>query len=101
MVCPKYRKHIFEKRKEKKGKQKMKRIVKIEKCRKCKSQKWQKRDTYISISIIDENNNYKFDDMVTIKTVYVCSVCETKTYTDPLSETYEPQLTIEERDGNK
>jgi hypothetical protein len=69
----------------------MKRIVRIEKCRKCKSQKWQRHSTSICISIIDDESYYEFDKSVSVKTVFVCSVCETKTYTDPLSETFAPE----------
>lgn len=69
----------------------MKRIVRIEKCRKCKSQKWQRHSTSIYISLIDDESYYTFDKSVLVKTVFVCSVCETKTYTDPLLEVFVPE----------
>jgi hypothetical protein len=93
-------------RKERKGKgNKMKRITEIKKCRECGGIEWSKKEKSEHLYFI-KDGEWNIMEVTPIKEYYQCRVCGTKTYTDPLSETYvqesvEPQLTIEERDGHK
>lgn len=79
-------------------------MVKVRKCRNCKSQDWERRESIVVISRLDDKQVWYKDETRQIKVWYQCSVCQTRTFPCPIediSESVEPQLTIEERDGNK
>lgn len=79
-------------------------MTRIRKCRNCKSQEWERRENLVVVSRLDDKQVWFKDGTIQIKVWYQCSVCQTSMFTSPVedvSESVEPQLTIEERDGHK
>lgn len=83
----------------------MKRIIEVKKCRECGGREWAKKEKSEHLYFI-QDNDWHIMEITPIKEFYQCRVCGTKTYTDPLCETYvqesiESQLTIEEGSQDK
>jgi hypothetical protein len=79
-------------------------MTRIRKCRNCKSQEWERRENIVVVSRLDDKQVWLKDGTIQIKVWYQCSVCQTSMFTSPvedISESVEPQLTIEERGGDK
>ena len=79
-------------------------MTRIRKCRNCKSQEWERRENMVVVSRLDDKQVWFKDGTIQIKVWYQCSVCQTSMFTSPvedISESIEPQLTIEERGEDK